>query len=111
MKSSYIIAVLLPLATQLATATPTAGRDHDDHDYYEEVDNSNPCEVKVTYPYYKYPCSSSPENGTSLLGATFTSFCKYQNDDSGIWYAAPRGWVKEDDKPRKCPGASNPCPA
>ncbi|KAJ5656421.1 hypothetical protein N7507_008371 [Penicillium longicatenatum] len=132
MKSpSYILAVLLPFASQLAVASPAGERDFDsletrgnakgykgDHGYdnhhgYDndnDYDNQNPCEVKYPYPYYKYPCNSSPSNGTSTLGATFTSFCKYQNGDSGVWYSAPRGWVKEDDKPRKCRGASNPCP-
>jgi hypothetical protein len=88
MKSpSYILAVLLPFASQLAAATPTVERDFDslqnrgndkgygDHHGYED---QNVCEVKYPYPYYKYPCSSSPSNGTSILGATFTSFCKYQ---------------------------------
>lgn len=83
--SSYILVALLPLATQLAVATPVAdphpdtfeergGGKHGDHGY----DDKNACEVKQTYPYYKYPCDSSPSNGTSLLGATFTSFCRYQ---------------------------------
>ncbi|KAJ5547529.1 hypothetical protein N7513_003701 [Penicillium frequentans] len=120
--SSYFIAVLLPFATQRATATPVAephsdsleergGGNHQGYDnHYWNDDDKNVCEVKRTYPYYKYPCNSSPSNGTSLLGATFTSFCKYQNADSGVWYSAPKGWVKEDDKPRRCPGTSNPCP-
>ncbi|KAJ5848084.1 hypothetical protein N7455_012041 [Penicillium solitum] len=115
--SSYILVALLPLATQLAVATPVAdphpdtfeergGGKHGDHGY----DDKNACEVKQTYPYYKYPCDSSPSNGTSLLGATFTSFCRYQNEDSGVWYTTPRGWVKEEDKPRRCPGAPSSCP-
>lgn len=90
MKSpSYIFAMLFPLAMQLAAATPTAEPDFNsleernkgnDRDYknYHGYDNQNVCEVKYPYPYYKYPCDSSPSNGTSLLGATFTSFCKYQ---------------------------------
>ncbi|KAJ5913588.1 hypothetical protein N7504_002471 [Penicillium tannophilum] len=127
MKSSSYILVLLPFVINLAIATPVAephddsleergGGNHDGygyHDGYENhhgYDDKNVCEVKRTYPYYKYPCDSSPSNGTSLLGATFTSFCKYQNADSGVWYSAPKGWVKEEDKPRRCPGASNPCP-
>lgn len=86
MKPSYIFALLLPVATQLATAGPTAGGGHDhdgDHDSnrkdtHDTHDTHNPCEVKVSYPYYKYPCHSAPSNGTSQLGATFTSYCKYQ---------------------------------
>ncbi|KAJ5543742.1 hypothetical protein N7513_007250 [Penicillium frequentans] len=90
--SSYILFALLPLAAQLAGATPVAepypdtleerGRGNHkgyENDYgHDNYDDSNVCEVKRTYPYYKYPCDSSPSNGTSLLGATFTSFCKYQ---------------------------------
>ncbi|KAJ5933080.1 hypothetical protein N7516_007569 [Penicillium verrucosum] len=119
--SSYTLVALLPLATQLAIATPVAdpypdaieergGGKHKGYEKDHGYDNKNVCEVKQTYPYYKYPCDSSPSNGTSLLGATFTSFCRYQNADSGVWYSAPRGWVKEEDKPRRCPGAPNPCP-
>lgn len=95
MKSSSYILVLLPFVINLAIATPVAephddsleergGGNHDGygyHDGYENhhgYDDKNVCEVKRTYPYYKYPCDSSPSNGTSLLGATFTSFCKYQ---------------------------------
>lgn len=90
MKSaSYILVALLSLATQLAAATPAAephfdsleGRGGGNHKGYENhhgYDDKNVCEVEQTYPYYKYPCDSSPSNGTSLLGATFTSFCKYQ---------------------------------
>lgn len=84
----YILSVLLPLATQLAIATPVADPDFDsleerggnDKDYGDHGwGNKNVCEVKRTYPYYKYPCDSSPTNGTSLLGATFSPFCKYQS--------------------------------
>jgi hypothetical protein len=86
--------VLLPFVTNLGIATPVAEpfsdsleernggnygygnhQEYDDHQWY---DSKNVCEVKRTYPYYKYPCDSSPSNGTSLLGATFNSFCKYQ---------------------------------
>jgi hypothetical protein len=91
----YILAVLLPLATDLALATPVADPNSDsleerhrgndkgykDHHEYEDHHGNgdeNVCEVKYPYPYYKYPCNSSPTNGTSTLGATFTSFCKYQ---------------------------------
>jgi hypothetical protein len=88
----YILAVLLPLATELALATPVAEPDFDaleergrgnekdwqDWGDHHGWDDKNPCEVKRTYPYYKYPCASSPSNGTSLLGATFKSFCMYQ---------------------------------
>jgi hypothetical protein len=88
----YILAVLLPLATELALATPVAesnfdaleergkGKEKDWQDWgnHHGWDGKDPCEVKRTYPYYKYPCSSSPSNGTSLLGAIFKSYCKYE---------------------------------
>ncbi|OQE14026.1 hypothetical protein PENFLA_c041G05709 [Penicillium flavigenum] len=121
----YILAALLPLATDLALATPVADpnsdsleerhrgnnkgyKDHHEYDVHYGYGDENVCEVKYPYPYYKYPCNSSPTNGTSTLGATFTSFCKYQNGDSGIWYSAPKGWVKEGDKPRS--GCIKPMP-
>ncbi|KAJ5938428.1 hypothetical protein N7466_001562 [Penicillium verhagenii] len=124
--SSYFLFVLLPFVTHLGIATPAVEQysdsleernggnyeygNHQGYDDHQGYDNKNICEVKQTYPYYKYPCDSSLSNGTSLLGATFTSFCKYQNGNSGVWYAAPRGWVKEEDKPRRCPGSSTACP-
>jgi hypothetical protein len=90
----YILAVLLPLATELATASPVAEPDFDaleerggkkEHDWDKNWDdhhgwdhNKNPCEVKRSYPYYKYPCDSSPTTGMSQVGAIFTPSCKYQ---------------------------------
>lgn len=45
----------------------------------------------------------------SISASSFASTNKCQityqfhrNGDSGVWYAAPKGWVKEGDKPRKC---------
>ena len=93
--SSCTVFAILPFALHLAIATPVAEPDFDtleergrgndkdwnkdwDNDWWDGHHDKNVCEVKQTYPYYKYPCSSSPSNGTSLLGATFTSFCKYQ---------------------------------
>ncbi|KAJ5475944.1 hypothetical protein N7475_001673 [Penicillium sp. IBT 31633x] len=86
---SYILITLLSIATRLAIANPVADShpdtfeergegNHKGHDNDHGYNNKNVCEVKQTYPYYKYPCNSSPSNGTSLLGATFTSYCKYQ---------------------------------
>ncbi|KAJ5322011.1 hypothetical protein MYU51_002725 [Penicillium brevicompactum] len=117
----YILAVLLPLATELALGSPTAeaefeeleerGRgghkDWDDHNGWNH--DRNPCEVKRSYPYYKYPCDSSVTTGMSQVGAIFTPSCKYQNGNSGVWYLAPKGWVKDSDKPRRCPGTNKPC--
>ncbi|KAJ6036465.1 hypothetical protein N7540_000744 [Penicillium herquei] len=89
MKLLYFLFALLSLATQLVVATPIAdpdpasdtiearGRDHNDNNNDHGWNNKNPCQVKQTYPYYKYPCKSSPSVGMSILGATFTSSCKY----------------------------------
>ena len=94
--SSYILFLLVPFATELVIGSPIAdsvpdaleergGWDHGgyENDHEWDKDNhgwhdKNPCEVKKSYPYYKYPCESSPSNGTSNVGATFKSFCKYQ---------------------------------
>lgn len=93
--SSYTLFAILPFTIQSVIATPVAEPDFDtleergggnhkdwdkdwDNNWWNGHHDKNVCEVKQTYPYYKYPCSSSPSNGTSLLGATFTSFCKYQ---------------------------------
>ncbi|KAJ5518800.1 hypothetical protein LT330_005120 [Penicillium expansum] len=115
----YVLAVLLPLLTQIATANPVAepefddleerGRGNDKDNNHHGWDDKNVCEVKRTYPYYKYPCSSSPKIGTSIQGAIFTPSCRYQNGDSGVWYLAPKGWVKDQDKPRRCPGTTKAC--
>lgn len=85
----YILSALLPFAVQVAEASPVAEPDFDSlqarnrdggkwDDKHHGRPHWNPCEVKVSYPYYKYPCPSSPENGTSIVGATFTSSCKYR---------------------------------
>ncbi|CAI7667288.1 unnamed protein product [Penicillium bialowiezense] len=115
----YVLAVLLPLATELALGSPTPetefesleerGRGGDkDWDGHPGWHDNNPCEVKRSYPYYKYPCDSSVTTGMSQVGATFMPSCR--NGNSGVWYLAPKGWVKDSDKPRRCPGAKNPCP-
>ncbi|CAG8018243.1 unnamed protein product [Penicillium olsonii] len=120
----YLLAVLLPLVTELAVASPTAdpepdfealeergrGNDHD-HDWDDRHGwhDRNPCEVRRSYPYYKYPCGSSPTTGMSQVGATFTPSCRYEHGKSGVWFLAPKGWVKETDKPRGCKGTKKPC--
>ncbi|RAH43526.1 uncharacterized protein BO95DRAFT_445087 [Aspergillus brunneoviolaceus CBS 621.78] len=111
MKSPISAIVLLPLALNAATAAPA-----EDSSSSLTARGSgggkdpNPCQVRVSYPYYKFPCASSPENGTSILGATFTSFCYYENgEESGKWFKTPRGWVKDEDKPRRCDGSTVEC--
>lgn len=120
----YMLAVLLPL---VAAATPIADPEADIEDLEERDGGRNgggrdrdECKVRRSYPYYKYPCNSSPKIAFSQVGATFTSSCRYQwvlsdiikmekawwtlyrNGDSGVWYQTPRGWVKDQDKPRGC---------
>ncbi|KAJ5575391.1 hypothetical protein N7450_009290 [Penicillium hetheringtonii] len=99
--SSYTLFAILPFTIQSVIATPVAEPDFDtleergggnhkdwdkdwDNNWWNGHHDKNVCEVKQTYPYYKYPCSSSPSNGTSLLGATFTSFCKYHFTETEI---------------------------
>lgn len=85
----YVLAVLLPLATELALGSPTPetefesleerGRGGDkDWDGHPGWHDNNPCEVKRSYPYYKYPCDSSVTTGMSQVGATFMPSCRYQ---------------------------------
>lgn len=81
----YILSILLPFAAQVAEASPVAESDIDslearnkDKDHHGGRPPWNPCEVKDSYPYYKYPCHDSPETGNSIVGATFTSSCKYR---------------------------------
>lgn len=90
----YILAIILPLATEVAIGSPVA-EPHSvavdergqgkNKDWDKEWDDrhgwdhqKNPCEVQRSYPYYKYPCDSSPSTGMSQVGAIFTPSCKYQ---------------------------------
>lgn len=84
----YMLAILLPL---IAAATPIADPEAD-FEELEERDRGDgrdggrngggrdrdECKVKRSYPYYKYPCNSSPRIAFSQVGATFTSSCRYQ---------------------------------
>lgn len=85
----YLLTILLPLATELAFASPTA--DVEDTDILEERDRGgghggdhggfnggNPCKVFKPYWYYKYPCESSGKLGQENQGGTFTATCKYR---------------------------------
>ncbi|RAK79985.1 uncharacterized protein BO72DRAFT_525664 [Aspergillus fijiensis CBS 313.89] len=110
MKSPLSAIVLLPLALNAATAAPAEDSSSLTARGSGGGKEANPCQVRVSYPYYKFPCASSPENGTSILGATFTSFCYYENgEESGKWFKTPRGWVKDEDKPRRCDGSTVEC--
>ncbi|KAJ6104416.1 hypothetical protein N7523_010736 [Penicillium sp. IBT 18751x] len=119
----YIIATILPLASQVAMASPVAepgdisleerggggggnawGNGHgNDHDHQRPEDY---CKVQKTYWYRKYPCDSSDVVGQSYMGETFAPVCKYQN-----WYKNSKGWwVKEDYKPYQCNINVGECP-
>ncbi|KAJ5747898.1 uncharacterized protein N7511_009594 [Penicillium nucicola] len=119
----FILTALLPIAVQVAVAAPTAeafdgsleergngnfgghdghrgDRDHDrDHD-------RDPCVVRRTYSYYKYPCVSSDKVGESKVGDKFQPVCKYQN-----WYKNSKGWwVLQENKPFRCEVNPPQCP-
>lgn len=81
----YILAVLLPLATELALASPTA--EPDEFDSLEERagggggghgSSQNPCRVKHQYYYMKYPCDSSDRKGQEFPGGQFSASCRYK---------------------------------
>lgn len=82
----YILTILLPLATELAVASPTG--DVGDSDVLEERDGgggggkfpgkSNGCRVNKQYWYYKYPCENSEKFGRENQGGTFTATCRYK---------------------------------
>ncbi|KAF7589986.1 hypothetical protein BBP40_003430 [Aspergillus hancockii] len=89
----YLLTVLLPLLVQ-ATPTPE-GEDLDD----SAIEERDFCRVQNSFKYWKYPCSSSDTVGTANKGDTVTFICKYKT-----WYRTPRGWVKENEKPKQCHG-------
>ncbi|KAE8395622.1 hypothetical protein BDV23DRAFT_178667 [Aspergillus alliaceus] len=92
----YILTALLPLAVQVAQATPVAESDADDS-IIEERSN---CKVKHGFDYWKYPCDSSDRTGHANKGDNVDFQCRYRN-----WYKTPRGWVRQSDKPSSCPGS------
>ncbi|KAJ5122651.1 hypothetical protein N7448_003785 [Penicillium atrosanguineum] len=103
----YILAVLLPLANELALASPTA--EPVDFDALEERnggggggghgkgDFNNPCRIRNQYWYWKYPCDSSDRKGQAFPGGQFSASCRYKN-----WYQTQNGWVRNSDKPQGC---------
>ncbi|KAJ5220594.1 uncharacterized protein N7469_009481 [Penicillium citrinum] len=106
----YLLTILLPLATELAFASPTA--DVEDTDILEERDRGgdrggfnggNPCKVFKPYWYYKYPCESSGKLGQENQGGTFTATCKYSNNGNN-WYKTKRGWTQGFNRPQRCHG-------
>lgn len=84
----YILTALLPIA---AVAVPTAEAADDSleergnggggggHRWGNDGDHDrDPCVVKKTYWYHKYPCVSSETVGESKVGDKFQPVCKYQ---------------------------------
>ncbi|KAB8236548.1 uncharacterized protein BDW43DRAFT_308225 [Aspergillus alliaceus] len=92
----YILTALLPLAVQVAQATPVAESDADDS-IIEERSN---CKVNHGFDYWKYPCDSSDRTGHANKGDNVDFQCRYKN-----WYKTPRGWVRQSDKPNSCRSA------
>lgn len=88
----YMLTALLPLASQVAMASPVAepgdssleergngwgnrnGNGHD-HDHERPEDY---CKIQKPYSYHKYPCDSSDIVGQSNVGDNFAPVCKYQ---------------------------------
>lgn len=96
----YIITTILPLASQVAMASPVAepddssleergngwGNGHgNDHDHDHQPPENN-CKVQKTYWYRKYPCDSSDVVGQSNVGDIFAPVCKYQYDLRALLY-------------------------
>jgi len=85
MKSFIYLTTLLPLASQMATASPVA--DAEDFSLEERGNDGgwgrhdrpdDNCKVKQSYPYHKYPCDSSGIVGKSNVGDNFAPVCQYQ---------------------------------
>ncbi|PIG86574.1 hypothetical protein AARAC_002066 [Aspergillus arachidicola] len=92
----YLLTALLPLTLPLANATPTAEPDDLDVEGSVLEDRDN-CKVDRGFNYYKYPCDSSDITGRANRGDNVNFQCRYRN-----WYKTPKGWVKQNDKPRNC---------
>ncbi|KAJ5357985.1 hypothetical protein N7541_005143 [Penicillium brevicompactum] len=92
----WLLTVLLPLATELAAASPAANPDpdsleslesFDDANEFEERDledrqggsrQGNKCRINRPYWYYKYPCDSSDRTGQARVGSQFSATCRYK---------------------------------
>ncbi|KAB8069355.1 hypothetical protein BDV29DRAFT_182943 [Aspergillus leporis] len=101
----YILTALLPLAMQVVNASPTAPPNEAEDSLIEERDNiqeRDSCRVdRNEFSYYRYPCGSSERTGRARRGDNVEFICKYRD-----WYRTPNGWVREDEKPRRCRGRS-----
>ncbi|CEJ57929.1 hypothetical protein PMG11_06604 [Penicillium brasilianum] len=102
----YVLAVLLPLATQLVAASPTA-----EFDEFESLEDrqggSNSCKIRTGFSYRKYPCDSSDIIGRENPGGQWQATCRYKN-----FYKTKKGWVRSSDKPKACRGSfeTTQCP-
>ncbi|KAJ5110385.1 hypothetical protein N7532_000920 [Penicillium argentinense] len=106
----YLLTVLLPLATEIVAASPTA--DFTDSDTLEERDRFNgggggkfgdkfnPCKIRKPYWYWKYPCDSSDKTSRESPGGQWNASCRYKN-----WYKTKKGWVHDFEKPKNCHGS------
>jgi hypothetical protein len=81
----YILTAFLPLASQVAMASPVADFEDflledrgNDGDWNRHDHPDNNCRIKHSYPYHKYPCDSSGIVGKSNVGDNFAPVCKYQ---------------------------------
>ncbi|KAE8396935.1 hypothetical protein BDV37DRAFT_289856 [Aspergillus pseudonomiae] len=92
----YLLTALLPLSISLVNAAPSAEPEDIEDSGLEERDT---CRVERRFDYFKYPCQSSDRTGSANRGDEVNFDCKYRN-----WYKTRRGWVREDDKPRRCRG-------
>ncbi|EIT75596.1 hypothetical protein AO1008_08320 [Aspergillus oryzae 100-8] len=92
----YLLTALLPLTLPLVNATPTAEPDDLEVEGSVLEDRDN-CRVERPFVYRKYPCDSSDITGRANRGDNVNFQCRYRN-----WYKTPKGWVKQDDKPRRC---------
>ncbi|KAE8350062.1 hypothetical protein BDV28DRAFT_151308 [Aspergillus coremiiformis] len=71
----YILTVLLPLAVQVAQATPTPDADELEDRATEE---RRSCRVRHGFDYWKYPCGSSDTSGRAHRGDNITLMCRYK---------------------------------
>lgn len=84
----WFLTVLLPLATELAAASPAVDPDLDSLDSFDSVGEfeardledrqGNRCRINRPYSYWKYPCDSSDRTGQATVGSQFSATCRYK---------------------------------
>ncbi|OQD84713.1 hypothetical protein PENANT_c012G03459 [Penicillium antarcticum] len=96
----YILTILLPLATELVTASPAAEPEFDDlQDRANGGGGGNRCRINHKYWYWKYPCDQSDRTTQQSRGDQWNAICRYKN-----WYKTNKGWAHDFDKPPNCHG-------